>query len=52
MNECELTDHNQCEQVCVELRSGYRCDCNPGYEVDPEDDTKCVDINECNLRPR
>ncbi|XP_063725118.1 low-density lipoprotein receptor-related protein 2-like isoform X2 [Symsagittifera roscoffensis] len=55
VNECEIEEGNSCEQVCVDLKSGYRCgQCNEGFQLEPNDDThsRCLDIDECSLQPR
>lgn len=41
-NEC-LTGEHDCNQICVNTISGYRCECEIGYEFD--DNHKC--INAC-----
>ena len=39
IDEC-ATDANNCSQVCMNELGTFRCDCNPGYTLDP-DNTNC-----------
>lgn len=48
INECEYID---CEQNCHDLKIGYECTCNAGFEVNKNNTHQCVDINECEERP-
>ncbi|XP_054712811.1 fibulin-1-like [Uloborus diversus] len=37
--------NSRCEQRCQTTENGYKCSCEPGYEL--IDDHKCKDIDEC-----
>ncbi|XP_053097505.1 fibrillin-2 isoform X2 [Pangasianodon hypophthalmus] len=46
INECAL-DADICSNgVCENLRGGYRCICNTGYETD-QSGRACLDVDEC-----
>ncbi|KAL3832136.1 hypothetical protein ACJMK2_023807 [Sinanodonta woodiana] len=47
INECEDPTTNTCEQTCINTLSGFTCACWPGYKKDPDDFTKCIDVDEC-----
>lgn len=50
INEC-MVNPNICENgACENQLMGYRCVCNPGYQVDSTG-TICRDVNECDLNP-
>ena len=36
-----------CSQNCTDLPIGYSCSCRPGYELAPNDATRCHDVDEC-----
>ncbi|XP_055520038.1 adhesion G protein-coupled receptor E1-like [Leucoraja erinacea] len=36
--------------VCMVVRS-QKTQCNPGYQVDPNDNNQCTDVNECASNP-
>ncbi|KAJ1370489.1 Exosome complex protein [Parelaphostrongylus tenuis] len=36
-----------CEQKCVDLAIGYRCDCFDGFAIDMDDKKSCHNVNEC-----
>ncbi|XP_040285946.1 uncharacterized protein LOC120999139 [Bufo bufo] len=44
IDECK---QNICEQSCANTFGGYSCSCQDGYSPNPNDNTKCIDINEC-----
>ena len=44
INECE---QSPCQQICTDNIGSYKCSCFAGFQVDPEDDSKCLDIDEC-----
>ena len=46
INECLHVSENQCGQICISLKLGYKCACNPGYTLMP-DKKACRDVNEC-----
>lgn len=48
INECEYTD---CEHTCKDLKIGYECICNPGFQPSKNDSHQCEDVNECEDRP-
>uniref|UniRef100_UPI00358F92B7 fibrillin-2-like n=1 Tax=Myxine glutinosa TaxID=7769 RepID=UPI00358F92B7 len=50
INECSL-DPDICPNgMCENLRGGYRCVCNTGYEADISG-RRCIDIDECARSP-
>uniref|UniRef100_A0A8C4RD47 Uncharacterized protein n=1 Tax=Eptatretus burgeri TaxID=7764 RepID=A0A8C4RD47_EPTBU len=50
INECSL-DPDICPNgMCENLRGGYRCVCNTGYEADISG-KRCIDIDECARSP-
>ena len=56
-NVLPFTDHDECsgdghgcKQLCVNLRGGYKCDCDSGYRVNA-DDRKSCDGNLINIFP-
>nr|XP_046225254.1 LOW QUALITY PROTEIN: low-density lipoprotein receptor-related protein 2 [Oncorhynchus gorbuscha] len=39
-----------CQHECTNLnRTGFICSCRPGYRVDPDSTSNCIDINECEV---
>ncbi|XP_053372749.1 uncharacterized protein LOC123561027 [Mercenaria mercenaria] len=46
-DECSDPSLNTCEQQCTNSVGSFSCNCDVGYSVDPENATKCIDINEC-----
>ncbi|XP_078142364.1 fibrillin-2 [Centroberyx gerrardi] len=46
INECALDPDICADGICENLRGGYRCICNSGYESD-HTGKKCIDIDEC-----
>uniref|UniRef100_A0A8B9U085 EGF-containing fibulin-like extracellular matrix protein 1 n=1 Tax=Anas zonorhyncha TaxID=75864 RepID=A0A8B9U085_9AVES len=49
IDECATGTHNcRADQVCVNLRGSFSCQCPPGYQKRGE---QCVDIDECTLPP-
>ncbi|XP_068231428.1 hemicentin-1-like [Palaemon carinicauda] len=44
INECQ-DEPNVCDQTCLNLIGGYRCDCRRGFRLVGQN--KCADINEC-----
>ncbi|XP_073195438.1 EGF-containing fibulin-like extracellular matrix protein 1 isoform X2 [Lepidochelys kempii] len=49
IDECATGTHNcRADQVCVNLRGSFSCQCPSGYQKRGE---QCVDIDECNLPP-
>ena len=38
IDECEAGLH-ECQQLCVNTAGGFRCDCNPGYELGDDGST-------------
>ncbi|VDL86713.1 unnamed protein product, partial [Nippostrongylus brasiliensis] len=45
-------DKPLCEQKCVDLPIGYRCDCFEGFAIDVDDKKSCHNVNECYGRCR
>ncbi|XP_042681413.1 EGF-containing fibulin-like extracellular matrix protein 1 [Centrocercus urophasianus] len=49
IDECATGTHNcRADQVCVNLRGSFSCQCPPGYQKRGE---QCVDVDECTLPP-
>lgn len=40
-----------CEQICTDKPIGYECTCKPGFEINKNYPSLCVDIDECKSRP-
>lgn len=47
INECTQATAPLCEQKCVDLPIGYKCDCFEGFAIDRDDNKSCHNINEC-----
>ncbi|KAI6192728.1 EGF-like domain-containing protein [Aphelenchoides besseyi] len=47
VDECTLADRPLCEQKCVDLPIGYKCECFDGFQLDKDDGKSCHDSNEC-----
>eukprot|EP00388_Colpodella_angusta_P004899 GDKJ01015620.1.p1 GENE.GDKJ01015620.1~~GDKJ01015620.1.p1 ORF type:complete len:770 (-),score=83.11 GDKJ01015620.1:148-2457(-) len=45
-NSCQTTNGG-CEQICTPSSSSHVCMCRPGFDVDPKNPSKCIDIDEC-----
>ncbi|KAK6050360.1 Low-density lipoprotein receptor domain class A, partial [Cooperia oncophora] len=41
IDECALAEKPLCEQKCVDLPIGYRCDCFEGFAIDMDDKKSC-----------
>ncbi|XP_045683650.1 EGF-containing fibulin-like extracellular matrix protein 1 [Phyllostomus hastatus] len=49
IDECTAGTHNcRADQVCINLRGSFACQCPPGYQKRGE---QCVDIDECAMPP-
>uniref|UniRef100_A0A5F9DS81 EGF containing fibulin extracellular matrix protein 1 n=1 Tax=Oryctolagus cuniculus TaxID=9986 RepID=A0A5F9DS81_RABIT len=49
IDECATGTHNcRADQVCVNIRGSFACQCPPGYQKRGE---QCVDIDECTVPP-
>ncbi|CAO2640886.1 EGF-containing fibulin-like extracellular matrix protein 1 [Lemmus lemmus] len=49
IDECASETHNcRADQVCINLRGSFTCQCLPGYQKRGE---QCVDIDECAVPP-
>ncbi|XP_032508578.1 EGF-containing fibulin-like extracellular matrix protein 1 [Phocoena sinus] len=49
IDECTAGTHNcRADQVCINLRGSFTCQCPPGYQKRGE---QCVDIDECTIPP-
>ncbi|XP_075254294.1 uncharacterized protein LOC142345807 isoform X2 [Convolutriloba macropyga] len=48
-NECELMNAltMDCVHLCVNQPGSYTCACYPGFTVDPQISSNCIDIDEC-----
>ncbi len=33
IDECDNPD--ACSQICINLKGDFKCECHPGYEMDP-----------------
>lgn len=49
VDEC-AGDEDRCEQVCVNDKGGYHCECESNYTLDV-DDKSCKDVKECQKDP-
>ncbi|XP_066930439.1 fibrillin-2-like isoform X6 [Clytia hemisphaerica] len=49
IDDCK-TEANDCGQVCVNLLGSFRCECNPGFELETNG-KNCSDIDECVRQP-
>uniref|UniRef100_A0A158P9R2 EGF-like domain-containing protein n=1 Tax=Angiostrongylus cantonensis TaxID=6313 RepID=A0A158P9R2_ANGCA len=47
IDECAKAEKPLCEQKCVDLAIGYRCDCFEGFAIDMDDKKSCHNVNEC-----
>ena len=45
-NECE-NQNGGCNQICTDLKNGFRCSCRPGYKLNPHNNKTCLDVDEC-----
>lgn len=41
------SDGKLCEHACKNTIGSYTCSCLPGYKIDPNDTTSCIDVDEC-----
>ncbi|KAK3595092.1 hypothetical protein CHS0354_043192 [Potamilus streckersoni] len=46
-NECSDPTAYTCDHICSNTLGGYTCSCRSGYNIDPQDASKCTDIDEC-----
>ncbi len=46
IDECE-TENGGCHHKCVNTDGSFACECNDGYKVTAEDESLCVDHDEC-----
>ena len=46
IDECDDNEH-VCDHFCVNTPGSWRCACDPGYEIDPDAEGGCIDIDEC-----
>jgi len=46
VDECYKNEH-VCDHFCVNTPGSWTCACDPGYEIDPEVEGSCIDIDEC-----
>lgn len=47
IDECAQATAPLCEQKCVDLPIGYKCDCFDGFAIDRDDKKSCHNVNEC-----
>ncbi|EDV90946.1 GH23997, partial [Drosophila grimshawi] len=47
VDECQSIP-GLCQQKCINFWGGYRCACNPGYELSSDNRT-CNDVDECEM---
>ena len=45
VNECKV-NNGECEDICVNERGTYHCECKKGFELTADKKT-CVDSDEC-----
>ena len=45
INECKIS--NPCQHKCENTLGSFKCHCPKGYEIDPQEKSQCIDINEC-----
>ncbi|UYV70470.1 hypothetical protein LAZ67_7003147 [Cordylochernes scorpioides] len=50
IDECARLEDNQCEHVCIDTPTSFKCACNPGYEL-MNDKKACRDVDECITKP-
>ena len=48
VDECQVNNAG-CEQLCVNEKGSFRCECNTGYMTHPHDPTSCIDEDECQM---
>lgn len=48
-DECQDGSKNNCEQLCLNTKGGFRCACNQGYLLQ-KDGKSCIDIDECKVQ--
>ncbi|XP_057299879.1 low-density lipoprotein receptor-related protein 8-like [Hydractinia symbiolongicarpus] len=46
-NEC-ASNYGHCAHQCEDLLTGYKCHCNPGFELEA-DGHSCKDVDECRI---
>ncbi|XP_073234800.1 mucin-like protein [Porites lutea] len=46
IDECQTSNTNNCEQICVNTAGSYYCTCRDGFTI-KADKQSCEDINEC-----
>ncbi|KAB7505769.1 EGF-containing fibulin-like extracellular matrix protein 2 [Armadillidium nasatum] len=47
VNECLQSQPRVCDHKCIDKPIGYSCECNKGFEINPNDSRLCQDVNEC-----
>ena len=53
IDECNATNTElPCQQICINNVGSFTCACNAGFNVNGTDDTRCVDIDECDSSPQ
>ncbi|KAJ8019651.1 Low-density lipoprotein receptor-related protein 2 [Holothuria leucospilota] len=49
-DECASIATNQCQHMCIDLPTSFKCACNDGYRLN-DDLVTCTDIDECQETP-
>ncbi|XP_071823426.1 low-density lipoprotein receptor-related protein 2-like isoform X4 [Apostichopus japonicus] len=49
-DECAEIGSNQCEHICVDTVTSFKCMCRDGFQLDDNGIT-CADIDECQVTP-
>nr|VZI47990.1 unnamed protein product [Spirometra erinaceieuropaei] len=42
IDECNESGQNQCHHRCINTFGSFRCECDPGYNLDPRDNRTCI----------
>ncbi|VDM04962.1 unnamed protein product, partial [Schistocephalus solidus] len=42
IDKCQETGQNNCHHRCINTFGSFRCECDPGYNLDPRDNRTCV----------
>ncbi|XP_053408702.1 uncharacterized protein LOC123559399 isoform X2 [Mercenaria mercenaria] len=50
VDECSDVALNTCEKNCTNTEGGFSCSCPEAYIIDPANDTRCIDFDECDAK--